>query len=213
MRLLTLEQILYNVPAIIIGFTVHEFMHAYVADRLGDPTPRMNGRLTLNPIVHIDWVGFIMVILLGFGWAKPVRINPRNFANRRKSRIMVSIAGPLANLAFAFFTYAILFFSRGALFGNEIVLNFIYSIITINLMLFAFNILPIPPLDGYNILEELIHYSKYQTLAKLRQYGFIILIVLSIVGVLGMYISLATRSAMTLFTWVFTGISWLVGLI
>lgn len=213
MRILTLERILYNIPAIIIAFTVHEYMHAYTANRLGDPTPKMNGRLTLNPLVHIDWVGLLMVILLGFGWAKPVRINPNNFANRKKATTMVSIAGPLANLGLAFLVYAFMYFGSGLLLQNEVAYNMVYALLSINLMLFAFNIIPIPPLDGYSVLEQNIHYSKYNSLAKIRQYGFLALIVLSMLGVLGMYISFASSAMISLFNLIFRGISFLTGLI
>ncbi len=188
-------------------------MHAYTANRLGDPTPKMNGRLTLNPLVHVDWIGLLMVILLGFGWAKPVRINPNNFANRRKATTIVSIAGPLANLALAFVTYAFIYFGSTMLIQNEVVFNMVYSLLNINLMLFAFNIIPIPPLDGYSVLENNIHYTKYQRLAQLRQYGFMILIVLSILGVLGMYISFASSAVLWVFNLIFRGVSLLTGFI
>ena len=109
-RVLTM---LYSIPAIFIGFTLHEFSHAYVADKLGDPTPRNHGRLTLNPMVHIDWVGFILILVAGFGWARPVQTNPRNYKNYKKGRILVAIAGPLANLVLAFIGFAIISFGFG----------------------------------------------------------------------------------------------------
>jgi len=213
MRILQLEQILYNIPAIIVAFTLHEFMHAYVSDRLGDPTPRMNGRLTLNPIVHIDWIGFLMVLLLGFGWAKPVQINPRNYKNRKKGKVLVALAGPLSNLAIAFVTFAILFFSGDFISARPMLLNYIYPFLWINIMLFAFNILPVPPLDGFTLLEIFIPASKYQTLSTIRRYGFMVLIIMSFVGILGAYIGFAYTAVLGAFNWIFGGINSLIGLL
>ena len=161
MRILSLEQIFYNIPAIIVAFTIHEYMHAYVSDRLGDPTPRMNGRLTLNPLVHIDWIGFLMVVLLGFGWAKPVQVNPRNYKNQSKGKILVALAGPLSNLAIAFVAFAVIYFNGDFISTRPVLINYIQPFFWINVMLFAFNILPVPPLDGFTLLEVKIHPSKY----------------------------------------------------
>lgn len=207
-----LEQLLYGLPAIIIAFTLHEFMHAYVSDRLGDPTPRSDGRLTLNPIVHIDGIGLIMIILLGFGWAKPVRTSPSYYANKKKGRILVSIAGPLSNLAIAFVSFSILYFGSGYIYDHPILLKYVNSFIYINLMLFAFNMLPVPPLDGFTLLEVGIHPSKYRTLAKIRQYGLFIIIGLSIFGILSMYIGVVSRLLLSAFSWFFGGISNIIGL-
>jgi len=212
MRILQLEQILYNIPAIIVAFTLHEYMHAYVSDKLGDPTPRMNGRLTLNPIVHIDWIGFLMVLLLGFGWARPVEINPRNYKNQRKGKVLVALAGPLSNLAIAFVAFAFIYFSGNILSNNPVLLNYVYPFLWINIMLFAFNILPVPPLDGFTLLEIWIHPSKYQTLFTIRRYGFMILIVLSIIGILGAYIGFAYTLITSIFNFMFSGIESLIGL-
>lgn len=211
-RVLELEQILYNIPAIIVAFTLHEYMHAYVANRLGDPTPKNNGRLTLNPLVHVDWIGLLMVVLLGFGWAKPVITNPRNYANPKKGRILVALAGPLSNLAIAFVATAVMYFSQSYIYDNEFVMNMLYAFIYINLMLFAFNILPIPPLDGFHLLEVWIHPSKYQTLATFRRYGFMVLIILSIIGIFGMYIGFVTSMLLKAFTFIFSGVDMLIGL-
>jgi len=212
MRILSIEQILYNLPAIIFAFTIHEYMHAYVSDRLGDPTPRMNGRLTLNPIVHIDWIGLLMVVLLGFGWAKPVQVNPSNYKNRKKGQILVALAGPLSNLAIAFVTFAVFYFSAGFLNSHQVLSNYLYPFLWINIMLFAFNILPVPPLDGFTLLEVGIHPSKYRTLMTIRQYGFVVLILLSFIGVLGAYISFAYSIILKLFSLIFGGINSLIGL-
>ena len=212
MNILSLEQILYNLPAIIFAFTIHEYMHAYVSDRLGDPTPRSNGRLTLNPIVHIDWIGLLMVVLLGFGWAKPVQTNPRYYQNQTKGRVLVSLAGPLSNLAIAFVAFAFVYFSASFLNSHPMLSNYLYPFLWINIMLFAFNILPVPPLDGFTLLEVGVHPSKYKVLHSIRQYGFMVLILLSFVGVLGAYISLAYTLVIKLFSFIFSGVSLLIGL-
>lgn len=212
MRILSLEQILYNIPAIVVAFTIHEYMHAYVSDRLGDPTPRMNGRLTLNPLVHIDWIGFLMVLLLGFGWAKPVQVNPRNYKNQSKGKVLVALAGPLSNLAIAFVAFAVIYFNGDFISTRPVLINYIQPFFWINVMLFAFNILPVPPLDGFTLLEVKIHPSKYQTLRTIRQYGFMVLIFLSFVGVLGAYIGFAYNMVTKLFSWIFGGVDMLVGL-
>ena len=204
--------ILYSIPAIIVAFTLHEFMHAYVAVKLGDPTPERNGRLTLNPIAHLDFVGLLMVLLMGFGWAKPVMINPSNFQNRKKGKVLVSIAGPLTNLALAFIFYAILYFSGNAIYGNEMAYSIFMPFITINLMLFAFNMIPIPPLDGFSLLEIFIHPSKFKTLGMIRQYGFMVLILLSFVGVLGIYMRFVYSAVGTVFIFIFSLIDKFIGL-
>ena len=187
-------------------------MHAYVSDKLGDPTPRMNGRLTLNPIVHIDWIGLIMVLILGFGWAKPVQINPSNYKNRKKGQILVALAGPFSNLAIAFVTFAVFYFSANFLSSHVVLSNYLYPFLSLNIMLFAFNILPVHPLDGFTLLELNMHPSKYRTLMAIRQYGFLVLILLSFVGVLGSYISFAFVMITKLFYLIFGGIDLLIGL-
>lgn len=208
----SLADALYRIPAIIIGFTLHEFMHAYVADRLGDPTPRNHGRLTLNPLVHIDWLGFAMLIFAGFGWAKPVYTNPRNYKNYKKGRILVSIAGPLTNLVLALIGFASIYYTFDVLAYDSILRNIIFEFAWINTILFAFNLLPIPPLDGFTFLEMWIKPEKYAKLSNFRNYGFFILIALSLLGVLGIYLNgvftILTKSSF----WVFHGIDMLIAL-
>ena len=208
----SLADALYRIPAIIIGFTLHEFMHAYVADRLGDPTPRNHGRLTLNPLVHIDWLGFAMLIFAGFGWAKPVYTNPRNYKNYKKGRILVSIAGPLTNLALALIGFASIYYTFDVLAYDSILRNILFEFAWINTILFAFNLLPIPPLDGFTFLEMWIKPEKYAKLSNFRNYGFFILIALSLLGVLGIYLNgvftILTKSSF----WVFRGIDMLIAL-
>lgn len=211
-RLINPLAIIYSLPAIIVAFTLHEYMHAYVADKLGDPTPRMNGRLTLNPIVHVDFVGLLMIILMGFGWAKPVMINPNNFKNRKKGKVLCAVSGPFTNLAIAFVFYGIIYFTQTQLMGKDILLSILTPFFTINIMLFAFNMLPIPPLDGFSLLEIFIPLSKYNLLAKIRRFGMMALFLLAIVGVLRYYINFVYSIVEFVFRYIFMGIEMFVGL-
>ncbi len=153
---LDLTTILKIAPAAVIGLTVHEFSHAYMAYRLGDNTAKNDGRLTLNPLKHIDWLGFFLIVIAGFGWAKPVMFNPENLKNKHRDEILISIAGPVSNfiiavlfLVIARLLYSMTFFNSDA-FGMQIV-NLIMVWGVINFGLFVFNLIPIPPLDGSHI--------------------------------------------------------------
>lgn len=178
-------QLLYVLPAILIGLTVHEWAHAYAAYRLGDSTARNLGRMTLNPIAHIDPIGFLMLLLIGFGWARPVPVNPRNFKNYRRDDILVSLAGIGMNFVTAFlfsFIYVAGVLKWG-LATNEAFMNIFGSIITINLALAIFNLIPIYPLDGSHVLESLLVRKIPRFFMFLRQYGQWILLGLLLLGV------------------------------
>lgn len=177
-------QLLYILPAILIGLTVHEWAHAYAAYRLGDPTARNLGRMTLNPIAHIDPIGIAMLLLVGFGWAKPVPINPRNFKNFKRDDIIVSLAGIFTNLltAFLFSFIYVAGILKWGLATNDAFMSIFVSIITINLALAIFNLIPIPPLDGSHVLEALLVRRFPRVFMFLRQYGQFILLALLIFG-------------------------------
>ena len=175
-----------TIPAILIGFTFHEFAHAKVADRLGDKTPKFQGRLSLNPMVHIDPIGFIMILLFRFGWAKPVQVNPSAFKNYHKDDLKVSIAGPIANLIVAFISGAILYLMNKFIPFNvtpvfDIVVGILYRIISItiwiNCMLFFFNLIPIPGLDGFHILRDLFPKIFYKYEEQIYRYQIVFLII------------------------------------
>lgn len=182
------QQILIKIlmiPAILIAFTFHEYAHAKLADRLGDKTPKFQGRLTLNPFAHIDLIGFIMILLVGFGWAKPVEIDGRSFKNYYKDDLKVSLAGPVANLIVAFLTAILMGLYLKLLYSAQIpttVASVIFSIldltISINCMLFLFNLLPLPGLDGFHILRDLFPKFFYNISDKLYRYQIIILIII-----------------------------------
>ncbi|MHB8062967.1 MAG: site-2 protease family protein [Ruminiclostridium sp.] len=178
------------IPGVLLGFVLHEFAHALMADKLGDPTPRSQGRISLDPRVHIDWIGFFLIVFVGFGWAKPVMTNPRNYKNPRRDDILVSIAGPFMNLLIAIvfmifikiFYVLNLFSSNEALQGN-IVLLLLYTV-HINVLLFVLNLLPFPLFDGYHVITNLFNTWKYRFFNLLEQYGMIIFILLAVSGVL-----------------------------
>jgi len=147
------------IPAILLAFTFHEYAHAITADRLGDKTPRFQGRLTLNPIAHIDPIGFIMILVFGFGWAKPVQTNPSAFKNYYKDDLKISLAGPVANLilGFIFAILAVLFTNFAPIDGALYTIIQEILVITgyLNCILFVLNLIPIPGFDGFHIIRDL----------------------------------------------------------
>jgi len=186
---LSLPALIANVPALLIGFAFHEFAHAWVADRLGDPTPRSQGRLTLNPVAHLDFFGALMALLFRFGWAKPVQINPRYFrVNPVQGRMLVAMAGPLMNLLVAFVTMLVTVFALRAMQDeawSQGLAEVLWAIILMNLGLGIFNLLPIPPLDGFAILGGLVPARLAVRLYALEQYGMIILALVLFTDVVG----------------------------
>lgn len=180
-----LMNMIAGLPGIIIAMVIHEYAHARVAVALGDYTPRMMGRLTLSPMAHLDPIGLVMLLVAHFGWAKPVQINPNNFDNPRRDDILVSAAGPLANLITAFVTLLILVFmvkfDLPMSDGMHLVLNLI-MIININFAIF--NMLPIPPLDGSHILKQLLPYDLARQFEALERYSMIFLIIILMTPIL-----------------------------
>lgn len=188
---LSIPVIISRIFVLVIAFTLHEFAHAWTADRFGDGTPRAYGRLTLNPLAHLDPMGSLLLLVAGFGWAKPVPINPYALTRRSPAAVMwVSLAGPFSNLLMAVF--AAMLFRLGAatlldriipgsrIFpsGTEVFMDFIW----INLILMLFNLIPIAPLDGEKIFEYFLPPSFAKFMDTIRPYGPIILIVVVFVG-------------------------------
>lgn len=161
-----LLDIIYLLPGILLGFTFHEFAHAQTAVWLGDDTPRYQGRLSANPFVHIDIWGFLLIIVAGFGWAKPVQINPNNFKNKRRDDILVSLAGPIMNLFIAFVFLIIMkicYFIPTSILNDNlyyVLMNIFENTVWINVVLFIFNLLPIPPLDGSHIFSDIFKLNE-----------------------------------------------------
>ncbi|MFC1711549.1 site-2 protease family protein [Patescibacteria group bacterium] len=160
--------------SLVIAITVHEFAHAFVADKLGDPTPKINDRLTLNPLSHLDPIGTLALLIASFGWGKPVPIDPYNLRNPKRDSALISLAGPASNLILATLLSLLLKFTTLALPASVIM-----AIIVLNVNLAVFNLLPIPPLDGSKILVGFLpHDIAWKIEESLSRYGMILLIFL-----------------------------------
>ncbi len=167
-------QLLWTIPALLISITIHEFAHAYVAVKQGDPTPERAGRLSLNPLDHLDPIGAIALLLFRFGWAKPVPINPYNFKNPRKGIVFTSLAGPLSNIFLMTISIGLYVWLFPIL--NEGLITFFQTLIVMNLALAIFNMRPVPPLDGSRLITVFIPPRYNAILVFLERYGFLILI-------------------------------------
>ena len=180
---------LLMLPGIVIGLTFHEAAHGYMSAWLGDPTPRLQGRLSLNPLKHIDPIGFICLFFAGFGWGRPVEINPMYYKHKRSDELLVSLAGVVTNFAIAViaaliyrnmpnFTFLTNF--PGLWYAIAYVL---YFTISINIVLMIFNLLPVPPLDGFGVVTQLFNLSKYDWYYKLYNNGMLILMLLIVLNI------------------------------
>lgn len=177
---------LLALPGIIIGLSFHEFAHAKVSSMLGDPTPKQQGRVTISPLAHIDIIGFVMLLLCGFGWGKPVQINPAYYKHRRRDEFLVSIAGVVMNFLIAFlFAFPTVWAYRAGMTSSlmNIVFEILYGVVQINLVLMLFNLIPVPPLDGFGIVTQIFNLQKYSWFYRIYQYGSLILLVLVITNV------------------------------
>ena len=178
---------LLTLPGIIVGLSFHEFAHAWTSDRLGDPTPRRQGRLTLNPMAHIDWIGFIALLLVGFGWGKPVEINPSYYKNRRRDEFFVGIAGVTMNLLLAVLLAIPTRLLGGAYSTGSELMQSVYLIllyaVMINLVLMIFNLIPCPPLDGWGLLTQIFNLEKYDWWYTVYRNGTWILLALILFNV------------------------------
>jgi Zn-dependent protease len=188
---LNLPTLISRIFVLLTAFAVHEFAHAWTADRFGDPTPRNNGRLTLNPMAHLDPMGSLMLIVVGFGWAKPVPVNPNALARRSSAAMMwVSLAGPASNLLMALIAaipFQLGLVSAFAAFTNpgEILPSLdklLFEFVYINLLLMLFNLIPLAPLDGEKILYYLLPISGQKFMDSIRPYGPMILLAVLFLG-------------------------------
>lgn len=160
--------------ALIISLSIHEFAHAYTADRLGDNTPRLLGRVTLNPLAHLDPVGTLLILFAGFGWGRPVPFNPINLSDPKKHSALIAFAGPLSNFIMA--SVLALIFHLLPL--NSLVSNFLYLTIFYNVALGVFNLIPIAPLDGSKVVEGFLPPSLHIQWLQIQRYGIFLLMIL-----------------------------------
>lgn len=206
--------LLLTVPGVLIALTFHEFAHAWAANKLGDDTPRYQGRLNLNPLSHIDPVGFIFLIVAGFGWGKPVQIDPRNFNGKyslSKAEAIVSAAGPIMNFIVAFvflILYYVLFVVTDVVAGlsyqwQQIILIIMTYTVLINIGLGVFNLIPLPPLDGSKILTHFLPYKAKEWFYRNQQIFYIVFLILFITRLSGIILT-------PIFNAVYNGMDWVV---
>lgn len=180
---------------------IHELAHGYVAYKLGDNTAKREGRLTFNPIAHIDPIGMIMILLLGFGYAKPVPVNMRNFKNPKSGMALTALAGPVSNFIMAFIsimlTYTFAYFNNGSMLFQILILFFYFSAF-INVSLGVFNLIPIPPLDGSKILAGVLPNRIYYKYMMYERYIMIALIVIMMSGILSTFLGALDRGMMSI---------------
>ena len=207
-------QLLLSLPVCLLALSVHETAHGYVAYKLGDPTARSMGRLTLNPLKHLDPFGFLSMVLFGFGWAKPVPINTRYFKNPKRDMALTGVAGPISNLLLALiFALAMKLFYMGmayASFPTQTLFlmamyfyNFLYYGIYLNVALAIFNLLPVPPMDGSRLLFAALPSHLYFKIMRYEQYIYLGMLVLLFFGVLTPILNFLTSSVMSLIFTIF----------
>lgn len=210
-----LLSLLLTLPGVIIAITFHEFAHAFAAYKLGDDTPKMQGRLSLSPLSHIDPVGFVLLIFAHIGWGKPVEINPRNFDKKYSmsaGEAIVSVAGPAMNfvlaIVFTVIYFIILKFAQAFLLTQIgiIVMTIIQTTIVVNIGLGVFNLIPLPPLDGSKIFRNFMSYNVKAWLDKYERVFYIVFLVLWITGIAGQLIS-------PIISWIASGLINLIGLL
>jgi len=205
-----LEKILIGLAVrlfiVAVIFPLHEMAHGLVANWLGDPTAKRMGRLTLNPLVHMDIFGTLCIFLLGFGWAKGVPVNPNNFKNRKAGMALTALAGPVSNIIAAFIGMILFHIFSPGLVHNGAIHYMFYVYITVNLSLAVFNLFPIPPLDGSKILAVLIPDRFMETFYQYERYFFIVLIMVVFSGVLDVPIYFLVDLLETGLSWAASGI-------
>lgn len=189
-----ITDILINVPITLLALTVHEFSHGWVSSKLGDPTPKYQGRLTLNPLAHLDITGTLLMILTGFGWAKPVQVDPRYYKNTKRGMALVALAGPLSNFLLTIIGvlcwYGITALSRLIGFNDGLlnVLQLFCDVLRIfayrNAAFMVFNLIPIPPLDGSKIVGMFLPNNIYYKVLQYERYSMLIIMLLSLSGAL-----------------------------
>ena len=198
----SLMEMVAGLPGLIMALALHEYAHARAAVAMGDFTPRMMGRLTVNPLAHIDPIGFAMLLIARFGWAKPVVINPANFHDRKKGEILVAFAGPAMNFLLAFLGLGVMLFLTRKMhmemsYGLRAVL---WLIVVYNINFGIFNLIPLPPLDGSRILMAVLPYEMQYRFAALERYSMIIFIIFIATPILSYILVPIAQFLLTLFS-------------
>lgn len=188
--MLDLSTMIYRIPALLFAISIHEYAHAQCAESMGDPTARYAGRLTFNPMAHLDPIGAVLLVVAGFGWAKGVPINVNNFRNRREGILKVSFAGPAANLFLCFLAALLMALTNRLGLMSDGVYRFLLWMQLYNVWFAFFNLIPVPPLDGSRILSELLPAKQsWQFNNIVDRYGFLILIALVFTGITSLIIN------------------------
>jgi Zn-dependent protease len=207
---LPMEVLIILLPILIFSLCFHEFSHGYIAYKLGDHTAARSGRLTLNPLAHLDPIGSLMILFVGFGWAKPVPVNPVNFSNPRLDMMKVAFAGPASNLLLAFTGGLMMrLVNIAGLLQSEMFIQTLYFFIFINISLAVFNMIPVAPLDGSQIFGNMISKNNPELAWKLQMYGPKILMGIILIGMVTPFsvLGFLMMPFVKMFMYLFTGIS------
>lgn len=204
-----LPELVLRIPALLLAVTFHEVAHGWVADRLGDPTARQAGRLTLNPLPHIDPIGALAFVLMGFGWAKPVPVNPYHFRHPVRDNVWVAAAGPIANVLVAtasLIGFVLVAQVEPSAFWSRPIEGVLARSYSFNLILAIFNLFPLPPLDGSHVLKGFLPRRQFIAFERLEPMGPFLLILLVISGAMGAVLlpvyALVDSQIRSLFTWI-----------
>jgi len=196
----TIQTLAVSIPVFLLALTIHEFAHAWVANRLGDPTARLQGRLTLNPLAHLDPIGTLAIVLINFGWARPVPVDSRYLKNPRRDMVLIAAAGPASNMllaAVSAFCYRMIPWEAASLEWAWLaapVRAMLRTGVLVNVVLAVFNLLPVPPLDGGRVLSGLLPLRQAITYSRLEPYGFLIIFFLFFTGIIDPVFGVAVRT-------------------
>jgi Zn-dependent protease len=198
--LASIQELAIQIPVFLLALTIHEFAHGWLANRLGDPTARLQGRLTLNPLAHLDPIGTLAIVLIHFGWAKPVPVDYRNLKRPRRDMMLVAAAGPASNLLLAIacaFCYRMIPWAAAGLEWAWLLLPvraMLRTGVWVNVILAVFNLLPIPPLDGSRVVSGFLPLRHAISYSRLEPYGFVIIFLLFFTGIMDPVFGVAVRT-------------------